>query len=84
MARLRINLINIKLLYNEDIFFCTKTELLNFKISLPLAKLNMVASRLVPNGLFFSDDHLVDIQLVTFLLLSNIRELSIGAKTRKF
>ena len=65
-------------------FFFTKTDLLNFKITLPLAKLDMAGSRLVSNGLIFSDDIPVDIQLVTFLLLSNIRELSIGAKTRKF
>ena len=43
----------------------------------------MVVSRLLSNGLIFSDDIPVEIQLVTFLLLSNIRELSTGAKTRK-
>ena len=53
--------------------FCTKTELLD-----------IVGSRLVSNGLTFSDGIAVDIQLVTFLLLSNIRELSIGVKTRTF
>ena len=37
-------------------FFCAKTELLNFKITLPLAKLDMVGSMLVSNGLIFSDD----------------------------
>ena len=74
----------IKLLYYEENFFRTKTELLNFKITLPLAKLDMVGSRLISNGLIISDDIPVDIQSVTFLLLSNIRELSIGAKTRKF
>ena len=58
----------IKLLYNEEKNFGTKTELLNLKITLPLAKLNIVP---------------VNIQLVTFLLLSVIRELSIGAKARK-
>ena len=41
--------------------FCTKTELLNFKFTLPLAKLNMVSSSLVSNGLMFSDDIPVDI-----------------------
>ena len=50
-----------KLLYNEEKRFCTKAELLNFKITLPLAKLNMVGSRLVSNGLIFSDDISVDI-----------------------
>ena len=61
-----------------------KKNLLNFKITLPMDKLDMVGSRLVSNGLIFSDDILVKIQLVTFLLLSNIRELSIWSKTRKF
>ena len=64
--------------------FCIKAELLNFKITLPMANLDMVGSRLVSNGLIFSDDILVKIQLVTFLLLSNIRELSIGSKRKKF
>ena len=44
----------------------------------------MFGSRLSPNSLIFSDDILVDIQLVTFLFLSHISELSIGAKTKKF
>ena len=76
----------IKLLYNEEKIFCTKTELLNFNITLPLPKLDIVGSRLVSNGLIFSDDIPVDIQLIMFLLLSNIGKLSIrvGAKTRKF
>ena len=69
-----------KLLYNEETVFCTKAELLNFKITPPLAKLDMAGSRLVSNGLIFSNDNPVAIQLVTFLLLSNIRKLSIGAK----
>ena len=51
---------------------------------MPLAKLNIVGSRPVLNGSFFSDDIPVDIQLLTFLLLSNIRKLIIGAETRKF
>ena len=42
----------MKLLYNEK-FFCMKSELLNFNIILPLAKLDMVNSRLVSNGLIF-------------------------------
>ena len=67
----------IKLLYNEEKRFCTKTELLIFKFTLPLAKLDIVSSRPVLNGLIFLDDISIDIQLVTFLLLSNIRELSI-------
>ena len=71
-------------MYNEEKIICTKAELLNFKITLPLAKLDRVGSRLVSNGLIFSDDTAVDFQLVTFSFLSNIRELSIGAKTAKF
>ena len=56
----------IKLLYNEEEHFYTKTELLNFKITPPLGKLDMVGSRLVSNGLIFSDNIPVDSQLVTF------------------
>ena len=70
----------IKLLYNEEIHFCTKTELLNFNITLPSAKLDVV-SRPVSNGLIFSDDIPRDTQLVTFSLLPNIIDLSIGAKS---
>ena len=44
----------------------------------------MIGSRLVSNGLIFSDDIPVDIQLVIFLLLSYIMELSIGEKNEKF
>ena len=73
----------MKLLHNEEKFFCTKTEWLNFIIALLLAKLNMVSLSLVSNGLIFSNNIPVNIQLVTFLLLSNIRELSNGAKTKK-
>ena len=52
----------MKLLYIEEELFCTKTELLNFKVTLPLAKLDMVSWGLVSNGLIFSDDILLDIQ----------------------
>ena len=34
-------------------FFCTERELLNIKITLPSAKLDMVGSRLVSNDLLF-------------------------------
>ena len=44
----------------------------------------MVSSRLVSNGLVFPDDFPVNLQVVNFLLLSNIRELSTGSKTKKF
>ena len=43
----------------------------------------MVGSRLVSKSAIFSGDTPVDIQLVIFLLLSNVSELSIGAKTKK-
>ena len=76
--------LKIKFLYNKEKCFYTKTELLNFKITLPLTKLDMARSRLVSNGSIFSDHILVDIQLVTFSLLSNTKELSIWAETRKF
>ena len=52
----------MKLLYNEGKTFCTKTELLNVKITPPLAKLDMLGLRLVSNGLIFSGDILVNIQ----------------------
>ena len=56
----------MKLLYNEEKFCCIKTKLLNFKITLPLPKLDMVDLRFVSNDLIFSGDILVNIQLVTF------------------
>ena len=59
-------------------------KLVNFKFTVALAILDIVGSRPVLNGLIFSDYILVDIPSVTFLLLSNIRELNIGAKARKF
>ena len=74
----------MKLLYNEEELFCIKIELLNFKIIQPIAKLDMVGSKLVSNGLIFLDDILFNIQLVILLLLFNITELNIRAKTKKF
>ena len=44
----------------------------------------MVGSRLLSNGLTFSSDTPIGIRVVDFLLLSNISELSIGTKTKKF
>ena len=52
--------------------------------TLPVAKLDIVTSRPVANGLIFLDAITVDITLVTFLFRSNFRELSIGAKTKNF
>ena len=43
----------MKLLCNEEEFLYTKTELLNFKITLLLAKLDLVVSKLVSIGLTF-------------------------------
>ena len=71
----------MKLLYNEEKLSYSRTGLLNFKFTLPCAELAIVGSRSVPNDLIFSDNILVTIQLVTFLFLSNIRELIIGTKT---
>ena len=71
-------------IYSMNKSFCTKTELSDFKITLPLAKLDMVGSRLLSDHLIFSDDISVDIQSITFLLLSNIIELIIKAKSKKF
>ena len=68
----------------KNFFFCSKTEFLNFNLTLPLDKLVMVRTRLVSNVLNFSSDNPVVIQLVTFLLLFNVSELSIGEKTKKF
>ena len=73
----------LKLLYNKGELFCTKTESLNFKVTLSLAKLDSVGSRLVSNGLIVGGNITVRIQLVILLLLSNISELSIWAKTKK-
>ena len=69
-----IHKFKVKLLHNEEEFFCTKTKLLNLKLALPLAKLVMVRARLVTNGLVFSGDTPVDTQIVTFLLLSDVSE----------
>ena len=59
----------MKLLYTGGEFFCTKTEFLNFKITLPLARLDMVGLRLVLKSLTLTDDILVDIQLATFFIV---------------
>ena len=65
----------------------TETEILHFMLTLPLAKLVMIGEWLGSNGLIFSDDIPVDIQLVTLLLLlllSNFNELSLGPKLKNF
>ena len=43
----------MKLLYKEEKFLCMKAKFLSFNITLLLAKLDMVGSRLVSNYLFF-------------------------------
>ena len=73
----------MKLLYNEKEFLCTKTELISFKISLPLAKLEMVSSRLLLNGLILLAGISFNMQLIAFLVLSNVNELSTDLKTKK-
>ena len=50
--------------------------------TLPLAKLDIVTSRPVANGIIFLDVITVDIKLVTFLFQSNITEQIIGTKTK--
>ena len=70
----------IKLLYNEEEFFCSKTELLNFRFIL----LGMIKTKLILIGSIFSGGTWVDNQSVTLLLLSNVTELSTGAKTKTF
>ena len=79
-----MNKFKMKLLYNEEEYFCTQTELLSFKLNLPAAKLDMVGARLVSNDLRFLVDTPVHIQPVTFLLLSSVSELSTKTKTKTF
>ena len=55
----------IRLLSNEEDFFCTKTGLLNFKLTLPIAKLGISKFKVQ----FFSDDTPVHIQLLLLLLM---------------
>ena len=52
----------IKLLYKEEKFFYNKAVFLNFSITLPLAKLDIVGSWLLTNGLICSESISVDIQ----------------------
>ena len=73
----------IKLLNNKGKLFSTKTELLNLKFTLALARLDVVSSRSVLNSSIFSDDIQIYIQYLV-LLLPNIRTLRVRSKTRKF
>ena len=60
----------MELLYNEEKFFCTKTELLNFMLTLPLTKSDMNGAILGLNELIFSGNTPADIQLVIFYQIS--------------
>ena len=73
----------MKLLYIEQKLFCAKIEWFNFKTTLPLAKLNMNASRLEASSLNFLMDAVVNTQLANVLVRSNISELNIGVKNLK-
>ena len=58
--------------------------MLNFKIIQSFYKLGITSASLKSNGLIFSEDVAVNIQLVTFLLLLfNTIELSIVEETKK-
>ena len=59
-------------------------DLLNFMLTLTLAKLDMVSAKLGSNGLILMGNTPVNIQLVTFLLSSSVIELNTGAKTKRF
>ena len=63
----------IKLLYNKKHVFCNKTEWSNFMVTLLLAKLGIVGSKLLSNSYSSPDD--------TPVIFS---ELSIGVKNKKF
>ena len=52
----------MNLLFNKEELYCTQTELLHFKVTQPLAKLDLVGSRLISNGLSFLNDTPVSIQ----------------------
>ena len=54
----------INLLYNESKFLGHKTELLNVKFTLQLAKLDTVCSTLLSNSLIFSCDKLFHCYLI--------------------
>ena len=64
--------------------FSTKTELLNLRLTLRFAQLDMIDARLGSNGLTFSGVILADTQLVTFLLLAILVNQGFGHKLNKF
>ena len=51
---------------------------------LSLAKIDIIGTRVGSSGLMFCDDISVNIQLVSFLLVSHMSQLSTGAITKKF
>ena len=59
----------IKILYSKGYFFCTKTELLNFKLLRPFAKSVRVGARLTSNGLISLAGTPVGIQPVPFIVI---------------
>ena len=60
-------------------------EFLNLMLTFPLTKLSIIEAELKSNNLFFSEDILVDVQLVILLLfLSNIIESSNEEKAKEF
>ena len=73
----------MQLLYNEEEFYYLERELLRFMLTLPLHILDIIGARLESNALICSGDVPADARLV-ILLSSNVKELSIGAKTKKF
>ena len=60
---------NMKILYNMEEFCYTKTELSNFSFTLPFSKFYITDARRESNGLIFSGDVPIDIQLVTFFVI---------------
>lgn len=66
--------------------YCNDYALLNFIFTPPYPKLDIFSTRIESRSLIFFGDISIDVLLVTFLLLSNFREvseLSISEKTNK-
>lgn len=61
---------NMKLLYNEKEFCCTKTEILSFKFTLLWPKVDIINRRLESKSLDFSGDIPVDFQPAIFYYYS--------------
>ena len=66
--------------------YCNDYALLNFIFTPPYPKLDIFSTRIESRSLIFFGDIPIDVQLVTFSLLSNFREvseLSVSEKTNK-